>query len=344
MTTPVPAIERIGNLGYYALSKESTPATAVIPATFLPGYKDTLETNLNLDELAPIVGVRAARYQTVMGVRSHEGILTLQAEPNTAEYIFDMLLTADVITGSTVYTHPFKAGLSNSYTLDILKGQIVHRYFGVMAQSVDINFNKNEMRFDVDVTARGSFFVREVASVSTTTITLKTDYDPAPNKGLVQGDLVRLMKADGSSNDFVIATAGVDADGITVRLTQTAAAYAAGDFFFIRAQTPTYTLLPPFKWSQTQFCFADTATNALAAAHTPLESGSKWKITNLFENKKGADRSGSFDPTNLVRTLHECSLTVKKFFDQPADLNNFLKVNGNACVVRHYMTSGGNAY
>jgi hypothetical protein len=171
---------------------------------------------------------------------------------------------------------------------------------------------------------------------------LKTDYDPAPNKGLVIGDLVRLMKADGSSMDNTIAT--VNIDGITITVGTSAAAYAAGDFLFLRPATPSYTIKPAFLWAKTQFCFGATASAALSAAQTNVEQGSKWKLTNQFENKAGADRSGSFDPANLVRTLAECQLTIKKFFDQPGDLNTFLKVGGQACVVRHYVTSGGNTY
>jgi hypothetical protein len=199
------------------------------------------------------------------------------------------------------------------------------------------------MRYDVDLSALGSFKVGQIATVATTTITLDTAYDPAPTKGLVVSDVVRIMKADGSTTlDTTIAT--VNADGITLVLGASAAAYSAGDFIFLRLATPSLTILPPFNFARTQFQFATTASSALSAAQTNLESGSKWKLSNMFEKKGGSDRSGSFDPISLVRTMAEAQMTVKVFFDQPQDLNRFMRVTGQACVVRHYVVSGGNTY
>jgi hypothetical protein len=345
---PIISTERLANLGYYALGVETNLGAAVTPSVYIPGYKDTFETQLNLDELAQIVGVKAARYQAVMGMRSHEGVVTFQAEPNTAEYLFDMLMHQGTITPGTPNIHPFTVApteLSKSYTMDILKGEVVHRYFGVMAQSIDIAFNKNEMRFDVDMSALGSFIVREIAAVATKKLTLKQDYDPNPTLGLVSDDLIRIMKPDGSDHLDTVVDA-VDVNGVDVTMDDSCASFAAGDLVFIRAATPTYTILPPFKWSQTQFCFGVDAATALAATQTRLEQGSKWKIVHTFEKKAGADRSGAFDPANLVRTTIETQLTAKKFFDFPTDLNRFLAVGSNACVVRHYVVdpSTGTTY
>jgi hypothetical protein len=337
------AIERLGNLGYCAVGKESTPGTPVTPGNFLQIYKSTLNTDLKLDEDNPIAGVRSMPYNQFMGMREHTGQITALAEPNTLEYLLDMIMAAGNITGGgDPYTHPFTEGLSNSYTMDILKGQIVERYWGVEAESLESSFNKNKMQVAMDISARGSFTVRKIATISTVTLTLDTSYDPAPNKGLVVGDLVRVMKADGSTTlDTVIATSGVNADGITIVLGASAAAYSAGDFIFLRAQTPSFSILPPFLWARTQFQFGSSASAALSATQLQLETGSKWKISHKFEKKQGSDRSGSFDPSSLVRLQTEAELTLKAFYDQPTRLEQYLEVaSTNALVIRHF--SGSN--
>jgi hypothetical protein len=196
------------------------------------------------------------------------------------------------------YTHVF--GLStttdpNSYTLDIAKGSVVFRYWGVQAREMGIDFADNQARIPVQISALGCLSVREIASVSTTTITLKTDYDSTPNKGFVATDVVRIMKADGSTTlDTTIST--VNADGITLTLGASAAAYAAGDFIFLRKQTPTYTLAGYMQWAKTQFCFGASASAALSATHTPVESGSGWTMKHMMLPDEGAKRSGAYDP------------------------------------------------
>lgn len=336
--------ERLGNLGYLLMGKETTKGTPVIPSTAIPIYKESFNTMLNHDEDNPIVGLQVMPYNMYMGLRDHEGSFTALGDPNVAQYLFDMLLTQGSVTGTGPYTHPFTVGsAAKSYTVDILKGQVVHRYFGDEAEDIEVAFNKNKMELTPKVSALGSFIVREIASVSTTTITLTTAYDPAPNKGLVATDLVRIMKADGSSSlDTTVSS--VNGDGITVVLGASAAAFAAGDFIYLRAQTTTYSLLTPFLWAKTQYRFAGSASAALTATHTPIEEGSgKWKVMWPFENKSGSQRSGAFDPAALVRLQANAEVDVKTFFDVPDTANDYLGVKGKALVIRHF-TGSTNQY
>jgi len=335
-------VERLGNLGYLGLAGEVTKGTPVTPTAFVPLYKETLGTDLKLDENNPIVGTKFKPYNAFMGQREHIGTIEVLAEPNTAEYFFDMLLTAGAITGVGPYTHPFTLSPTTqpkSYTIEFLKGQVVHRFWGVEAEIIEPAWDKNIMKFNITLSALGSLSVREIASVNTTTITLKTDYDQTPNKGFVVGDIVRVMKSDGSTTlDTTIGT--VNADGITLVLGASAASYAAGDFIFLRSLTPSLTTVTPFEWARTQFCFASTAATALTATQTNVEQGSKWKVEHTFENKAGAHRSGSYDPVSLPRLQGVATANIKKFFDYPDELNRFLKVGGYALVIRHYSETG----
>ena len=338
----MPQTERLANLGYLALKVESTKGTPVIPNVFAHLYKESLTTEIPFDENEPIVGTKNRVYQMTQGLRNHQGDFEILGEPNTAQHAFNMVLTAGSITGSDPYTHPFTLSTATnpkSYTVDIQKGQIVCRFWGVEGESIEPSFDKNKMHLNVAVSGLGSFIAREIATIDTTTITLKTDYDYAPTKGLVATDTVRLMSADGATTlDTTVSS--VDADGITVVLGASAASFAAGDFIFLRAATPSYSVLTPFEWGRTEFRFGTNAAAALTATQTNLEQGSKWQIMHNFEAREGAQRSGSRDPVALVRLQGDAMLSGKRFLDYPTEINRFQKGGAQACVVRHFSGSG----
>src|SRR6185295_16185979 len=131
------ATERLGNLGYLMMGKETTKGTPVIPAIAIPIYKESFNTMLNHDEDNPIVGLQVMPYNMYMGLRDHEWSFTCLGEPNMAQYIFDMLLTQGSVTGAGPYTHPFTVGSAKSYTVDVLRGQVVHRFWGVEAEEIE---------------------------------------------------------------------------------------------------------------------------------------------------------------------------------------------------------------
>ena len=334
--------ERVADLGYFALKPEATKGVAVTPTIFLPMYDDGgMGTDIQLDELNPAIGTKFARYSTIMGLRKHGGSPTLLATPNSAAYLLDMLITKGTVTTPN-YTYPFTLSSSTnprSYTVDISNGLSVSRFLGVEASELKPVFSKNEVRFQPKLSALHSFIVAEIATVSTVTLTLKTNYDPTPNLGLVVGDTVRVTKADGSSSlDTTIAT--VNVDGITVTLAGSAAAFAAGDFLTLIPQTVTLVAETPFQWGRTEFHFGATATAALAAAHTPCEASTEVVLMHKLESDSGAPRSGSFDPAALVRTVGDASAKIKKYFGSVNEMNRFLAAGQNAQALVVIMYSG----
>lgn len=332
------AQERLGNSGYFALIKQADPNVILTPTDYIPLYEESINTNGNFGEQAPIIGQKFNRYNVLQGQRGHNGDVTILAEPNTTARICDMLLTKGTTTGSNPYTHPFTLSIlqnPNSYVVDISSGNVVARYWGVGASKMGSVWSDNELRLKVAISALGSFQGREISSVSTTTITLKTDYDPNPSKGLVTGDLVRIYKAStGATLDTTVAT--VNGDGVTVVLGASAAAFATGDFIYLRPATPSFNILPTFLWSKTQFCFGATAAAALAATHTPLEPGSDWEFMHDFEENEGSKRSGSFDPAALIRLTGDANFTAKQFFDTPEAIRRFNALEKQAVVIRHF--------
>ena len=336
--------EQLANLGYAAIKKETTAGTAVTPNVYVPLYSEDMKTDVKLDEDNPVVGHKFERHQAFLGVRAHAGTVEVLAEPNTAAHWFNMLLWKGTTTGGTdPYTHPFTLveADSQSYTLDIAVGNHVKRFIGVKASSIKPAFNENKMHFEVALSALKSFQTRTIASVSGIgpyTISFDDDYDPSPTTGLVVGDLIQVY--DVSEGTYINAIVDTIEDATDITVSEDVSAGAAGDIVSLRPGTPSYSVLTPFLWSRSEFRFADTAANALSATHTPLESGSEWEIMHNFEEDEGSKRSGSFDPAALPRTQGNAALSLKKFFDDPQELNRFLTLGDRALVIRHFSGTG----
>lgn len=328
------SLEISGDSGYLALAPEATEATAVTPTTFVPMYEETLSTDTNPETEMSVFGSKFARLQVTPGVRSHGGELTVMAEPNSTLMFHDMLLTRGSVSGSNPYTWPLTASFTNpkTYTVDISGGNQVFRYFGVQASEISPDWKDNEMRWKIKVAALGSFIGAKIASVSTNVVTLDTTVNSTPTKGLVAGDLVAVWVAAGTRQNFTITSL----TSTTVTLSGSPSGAATGDVLHLRPATVALaTSYSPFLWSRTEFRVATDATTALSATHTPMESGSTWTVTHPFEDDKGAQRSGSFDPAALVRSKSpDVSLKLKHFFYHPDEIRRFINAEKVAVVVR----------
>lgn len=328
--------ERNAALSYMAVGKEATKGTAVTPSNFIPYYEQTIETDEHVIKDMPIFGNKFRTFQVLQGNRTHKGTITGNGDPNTIGYWLDMLYTRTSTSGTGPYTHTFALSPTtdpNSYTVDISLVSQVIRYYGVQASKIVLGYQGDELQPQISVSALGSFYGAEIASVSTTTLTLATTHDPSPTTGLVIGDLVKVTKVDGSvSTNFTISSL----TATTVTLNATAAAFAAGDMLVLRPQTPSYSLLPNFIWANNQFCFGATATAALSAAQTRLEPGSQVTLTHDFKSDDGENRSGAYDPASLIRMVGDAELKVKQYFDNPDQLKFWLSVAKNAMVNRQY--------
>lgn len=330
-------VERNASTGYAAIKKESVVGTPVIPTVYTPYYKQKMATDFHLMEDTPVYGNRFKNLQHLRGSRSHNGSLTVMAEPDTAGYWLDMLLNKASTSGSDPYTHTFglsNSTMPNSYTLDIALGGQVVRFWGVQASSLKVGWDDEKMQFDISTAALGSFYGREIDSVNSLILTLKTDYDASPTTGLVATDLVQIQKADGSVVNTTVTS--ITATTVTVG---SATGVAAGDMIVLRPATPSFSVKRPFIWGLTQFFFAaDLATavtnSATASNQTRLESGTEIELMWDFEDDEGSKRSGGFDPASLIRTIGDYKFKCKQFFDTAADIKTWNKLDKKALVMR----------
>lgn len=331
--------ERNASAGYIAIKKQTDATTAVTPDKYTPYYKQSMATNINMVEDTPVYGSKFKFYQALQGLRSHGGSVTVMAEPDTAAYWFDMLLTRSGTSGSNPYTHVY--GLSgttdpNFYTMDISLVSQVVRFIGVGASKITPVFQDDEMQFEIELSAIGSFYGREIASVSTNTLTLKTSYDPSPTTGLVVNDLVQIQKADGS----VVNTTVSSLTSTTVTVASAGSGVADGDMLVLRPATPSLSLKTPFLWPRTEFRFGADASAALSATQTRLDRGTEISIEHMFEDNEGSARSGGFDPASLVRTVGSYSFKIKKFFDKAGTIKEWNALTKRACVMRSFSETG----
>lgn len=398
--------------GYAALAKQSTPTGAVTPNIYVPYYKQSLATDFSLISDEPVYGNKFKRLQTLKGIRSHNGSLTVMAEPNTSAFWHDMLATksstlttytftvtsANATVGATytnngatftvtstivsqttlvtttptgapaasgtltkasgtgdatiafsaavlgTSTHLFGASSTvdpNYYTLDISLVSQVVRFIGVQASKLNYAWDGQKMQYVLDVSGLQSFYGREIASVTGSTATLKTDYDSSPANGLVNSDLVALKKIDGSlTTNFTVSSIA----GNVITLNASTAAFAAGDMLVLRAATPSLSLLTPFLWGNTQFFLAADAATALtnsatATNQTRLEPGTTIDLMHDFNDKNGEARSGGFDPASLIRDQYDLNIKLQKYFDTPDEIRYWNSLTKRALLMRAYSGS-----
>lgn len=329
--------EQISDLGYLALKKETTKGTAVTPTVYLPIYAESITEDMAVQDIDPIMGLKAMRFDTMRGFRSYRGAIEFLGEPNVAGYVLDMLLTKGTTTGAGPYTHPFTLSPTTdpkSYTVDIARGRMVFRYYGLEASEIVPQFDENRMRLVTQVSALGVLGPRRIASVASLVLTLDTDWSASPTTGFVNSDLVRIFKADGT----VVDTTVTSFTGTTVTV-GSATGVATGDFICLRPATSSFTLVDFFQFGKTEFRFGASASAALSATHTAVEKGSDWKIMHHFLPEQGMQRSGSLDPVSLVRGRGDIEAKSKIFFDTPDEKNRFHAQLARSLVVRHYAGS-----
>lgn len=339
--------EQVAAKGYIAVKKQVDQTTVATPNIYVPYYSQGVTTDPHFQSDEPIFGRRFRRLQSLQGIRSHGGPIVVMAEPDSAPVFHDMTcaLVSNDATGNPIYRYDFGESTTldpNPYTMDISYGSYVERFWGVGAEKLTYGWNGEKMQLSMDVAGLGSFNGREIASISTTAVTLKTDYDPAPTKGLVVSDLVKIVKADGTTANFTVSAITSDT---VVTLNATAAAFAAGDMLVLRPASPTLSFKTPFLWPRTQFYFAADAATALTNSatstnQTRLDMGTEISIMNSFDNNEGTKRSGSFDPASLPRTVYDASIKIKTFLDNPEKIKDWNALRKKAMIMRSFSGTG----
>lgn len=330
----------LANKGYLALGKETTKGVAVTPNVFVPYYNEDLFTQMNFHHDNPIMGHKLERFKVLPGIRSHRGSITTMAEPNTAGFLLDMILTRvhTTVSGPPL-VHTFALDNTkdpNSYTIDIQKGNIVARFAGVEASELGVDFDENKMVFNLSVSALKSFIVSEVRhvvrEVDVSFITLWDSGDGSTlTDSLLAGDVMVGTNPDGSSINFTINSV---LDGNRISTLTDVTILGQGSIISLRPVVPSFNLLKPFLWSKTEFRIGDSV--AESDPQTRVETGSRWTLRHNFEEEDGARRSGGQDPATLLRTTGDLEVDIKRVFDNAFSANNWLnRIMDTGLLIKH---------
>lgn len=330
-----------GNSGYAAFGREADGAKGVpVAAThFVPLQEESLTTELNTNGDSLVFGSKGARLLTTAGTRSHGGDITVMAEPTSTALLFDALLPRTSIAniGSGFYQWNFNStswSATGSYTVDISKGGVsVSRFAGLMISEISPSWSDGRQYWKAKASALKAFHSAVIASQTTTTLTLDTTNNPRPTELLRTGDTVGIRHANGSTENGTIASLTTT----TVVLATAPGTTAAGDVLYIRPATPTLEDLRPFLWETTEFRFGADAATALTATHIPVEDGSEYSISHQFEDDKGAQSSGSFDPSLLVRSKTiDATAKTKEYYESDAIAAQYSALPKRALVIRSF--------
>lgn len=336
----------IGAKGYFLIKKQTDKNTAIKPDFAIPYISEDITTKMAKHQEKSVKGNRSAVQRVVNSGRSHGGTVSVPAYTNITAHILNMMLTRGSVSGSGPYTIPFTAGDTEQYyTLDIKKGNFVHRFIGVKGHSLAMAQDEGAIRWDVELAGLKAFHVARAAGTPSGsgpyTVTLKTDYDPAPTTGLTTADTLIWENSSGVQTDVTIASVP---NGTTFTTIVDVSLAAANDKFYLKAQTPTFSLGDLLLWGRTEFRFGADASAALSATHTPGDAGSVFKIIVNNETNEGAMQSGSYDPTDFRRTTVDVDFTFEAVYDQQDDLQRYLDNEKRACVIRLFTDTSSHEF
>lgn len=307
----------IGELSYLAISPEVTAGIPVIPANFVPLVAQDIQTVVNHVADRRMKGIDWKANDLLRGNRSHEGSVTVLGDPDTLGHILNMIMAKGTTTGSAPagYTHPFAVGNAKSYTIDIKKGNYVQRYYGVKIDEISIEFKDGQMELAIAIKAMGQFSIGSVGialSGAVTSLVLDDEYDIAPTRGLLPGDVITV-----GGEDLTILT--VDANETTITFASGSVTAPIGSVVLLKPQNVSFaTLQDPFYFGNLWVGIGANEAAATTAAGsrdtaTPVYDMKITFKTNLFA-QNGTNR---MDPVQIITRTKEAQLELKQLFTGP---------------------------
>lgn len=301
-------------------------ATPILPTNFFALLSESVKLNPNLAADPRMKGMQWKSDELLKGARTVEGELSFYADPTILGHLLNMAYLKGVTAGDAAsgYTHPFTPGEGKSYTIDIVRGIYAKRLYGVRADSIKKSFQDNKMVVAVNIKALGQFYTASLAVALTgagmTTAVLSTDYDLAPNSGLVVGDVLIIGGVD------VILTS-VNVDGKTVGFASTTVTAGVGDPVHLKAQAVSLgTQLEPFYMGNTLVGLAATSALADTAAASRSTDTVYENITMTLKNNViGQPGTASTGPSVLLNGVQEAQVETSKLFEDPTQYQKWIE-------------------
>lgn len=328
----------LSDKSYLAIGLQSAALTAVKPTVFVPLIEEDMKVEPKNERVKQIVGLEWASNKILQGERELGGSITIQADPDSLGHILNMTLQKDTSTGSAPvgYTHPFLFDEAKYYTIEIVKGNAVHRFVGCRISKLELSFQDSYLVAKFDVIARAAFTVGTLKTALTgagmVAVEFGEEYDPEPCLGLVATDVIQVQEDDGTMVDVTVATVAAGNKSITCGATEVTA--SVGALISLKPQTPSYAALQrPFRFGQVLVGFGadQTAADANVASYalaTPVDDFKLVIDRNLTRRKA----SGKNDALTLTGNP-DGEFTVKKLFDSAEQQQQFLDIAKKAVSI-----------
>lgn len=320
---------------YLAIKPEATAGVAVIPTIFVPLVSENLKTVVNHSVDRRMKGNLWQGNDLLRGNRMHEGEIVILADPDNLGHILNMVMTKGSTTGDVNgYTHPFTTGDGDSYTFEIKKGLYAQRYFGVKVDEVRISFQDGQMQLTLSVKAMGQFSVATLGAAlsgSVTSLILDDEYDIAPNRGLVVGDIIDI-------GGTAVTLTSVNSNGIGLGFTSTSLTFSVGEQIFLKPLTVSNpTLQDPLYLGNCLVGFGADATAAATAAGSRTTATPVYDLEiSLKKNLFSKNGSSRFDPVQIVPQTPECEIKLSTLMEDEVQRQKFLDRTKQAMVIVAY--------
>lgn len=331
----------LADKSYLAIKPETVEGTAVRPTVFLPVESFDVKTDMAFAADRRMRGVRFKTNEISEGPRSHKGNFKVWGDPLTLGHVLNMTLLKGATTGNATdgYTHPFTVDDPKSYTIEAPKGPYAQRFFGVRAEELKFVFEEAKLKCEVTVEAMGQFSTAKLAAAVTggsgVTLLLDQAYDLLPTRGLAVGDVLTLVKSDGTSEDVTISA--LNANGFTITIsTAPTASYAIGDMAYLKRQSYTPTsIVDPLKFGDVLAGFGADAASALTASLTRTTATPIHSFMMDFKNNLLKAPTTNFRDTAVIKPqTQECQVEVKQLFTTPSQHAAWLAKAKQALVLR----------
>lgn len=327
----------LSDKAYMAIGKQTDANTPVIPSVFVPILEEDLSSDPNNERVKQIVGINWKSNLILQGIRKHSGKVKILAHPEMVGHFLNMTLKKGETTGdaATGYTHPFTVDESSYYTIEILKGNAVHRFIGCKIDKLSLGVDGGNLVIDADIIANAKLNYGTLKTALTgagmVSVVFDEKYDPEPCFGLVATDVIQVWN-NGVATDVVVASVAADKKSITCSATTVTG--SQGALITLKAQTPSYSdLKRPFKLGQCLLGLGADITAALSAAGayataTPVDE-LKLDLDNAIVERNA---SGKNDPV-LLPGIPDATLTLKKLFERAEDIQQLYDIAKKACVL-----------
>lgn len=321
-------------LGYLALKKEATKATAVKPTNFVRFREGDIGFNQEVIEANPIMNNRWNPLTAVPGKISTDAEFKLDVDAKEIWHFLYAALwsyTKATLSGTAIKHTFWVANDLPTYSIEQLKWNPsgtdyeVIRAYGAMVDSFELSGSDGLCEMSAKMKAHGVFVKWDLTADATigSPATLKlTD-----TRGLIAADIIKVSDTSGTEDTSVVAVS----DQTTITANLTAAHTVANEAKVeLRPQTPSYsTQALPFSFVHANFQFGTDLTAAASAGETNVEN---WTFS--FEN--GLEErywSTAATPSVIAPKGATAKLKFTKYFTNSVDRDAYLNLKKEAVIL-----------